>query len=161
MIMNKKYWIGLLLMIVALSGCKQNDWLDWKAQNELWLIENGKREGVITTPTGLQYEVIQSGPSTGYPLRPDEYKMVTITYKGWLINDYTFDSAQSDATYINSFVPGFIEGLKRMKQFDTYRFYIPWNLGYESTGNKVAEGNSSYIPPYSTLIFEVTLEGVN
>lgn len=148
-------------MIVTFSSCKQNDWLDWKAQNELWLIENGKREGVITTPTGLQYEIIQSGPDTGYPLRPDEYKMVTITYKGWLINDYTFDSAQSYATYINSFVPGFIEGLKRMKQFDTYRFYIPWNLGYKSKGNGVAEGNSSYIPPYTTLIFEVTLEGVN
>lgn len=159
--MNKKYWIGLLLMIVTLSGCKQNDWLDWKAQNELWLIENGKREGVITTPTGLQYEIIQSGPDTGYPLRPDDSKVVTISYKGSLINGYQFDESQSYSAYTNSFVSGFTEGLKRMKQFDKYRLYIPWNLGYGSKGNSVAEGNSSYIPPYTTLIFEVTLESVN
>ena len=159
--MNKKHWIGLLLMIVALSGCKQNDWLDWKAQNELWLIENGKKEGVITTPTGLQYEIIQSGPDTGYPLRPDDSKVVTIKYKGSLINGYQFDESQSYTAYTNSFVSGFTEGLKRMKQFDTYILYIPWNLGYGSKGNSVAEGNSSYIPPYTTLIFEVTLESVN
>ncbi len=149
------------MLVAAFSGCKQNDWLDWKTQNELWLIENGKKEGVITTPTGLQYEVIQSGPSTGYPIRPDDYKMVTISYKGWLINGCNFDNAQSLATYITGFKPGFIEGLKRMKQFDTYRFYIPWELGYGSSGNSVAEGNSSYIPPYTTMIFEVTLESVN
>ena len=159
--MKKKYVIGLLLLVAAFSGCKQNDWLDWKAQNELWLIENGKKEGVITTPTGLQYEVIQSGPSTGYPIRPDDSKVVTISYKGSLINGYEFDSSDSYTAYTTAFVDGFIEGLKRMKQFDTYRFYIPWELGYGSKGNSVAEGNSSYIPPYTTLIFEVTLESVN
>ena len=50
--------ILLLLCVVALSSCQQNDWLDWKVQNELWLVQNAQADGVITTPTGLQYKCI-------------------------------------------------------------------------------------------------------
>lgn len=163
--MNKVHILSALLLAVVFTGCKQDNWLDWKAQNELWLIENGKRDGVITTSTGLQYEVVTSGPSTGYDLRPDDAKIVTISYSGHLINGCYFEGSKTSkvttATYLSGYIEGFIEGLKRMKQFDTYRLYIPYELGYGSTGNSVAEGNSSYIPPYSTLIFEVTLQRVN
>jgi len=156
--MNKKYWIGLLLMVVALSGCKQDNWLDWKAQNELWLIENGKREGVITTPTGLQYKCIQQGWEKSP--RPDDAKVVTIKYTGKMINGYQFAADESYTAYVTSFVPGFIEGLKKMNQFGVYEFYIPYQLGYKTSGTGT-EGNSSYIPPYTTLIFYVELKSVN
>ena len=156
--MNKKYWIGLLLMIVTFSSCKQNDWLDWKAQNELWLIENGKREGVITTPTGLQYKCIQQGWEKSP--RPDDAKIVTIKYTGKMINGYQFDANDSYTAYVTSFVSGFSEGLKKMNQFGVYEFYIPSGLGYGASGTGT-EGNSSYIPPYTTLIFHVELKSVN
>ena len=55
-----------------------------------------------------------------------------------------------------AFVPGFTEGLKLMKEFGTYEFYIPYELGYGVKGAGT-EGTSSHIPPYSTLIFRVEL----
>lgn len=159
--MNKHILIIFTLFVALLSSCKQDDWLDWKAQNELWLLENAKRDSVVTSPTGLQYKCIHRGPNTGYPIKPDDTKMVTISYQGWLINGYCFDTQDSYPSYITTFTLGFQEGLKRMQFGDIYEFYIPYYLGYKSSGNQVAEGNSSHIPPYSTLIFRVQLLGVN
>lgn len=103
--------LSLLCIILLISSCKQNDWLDWKAQNELWLIQNAQQEGVITTPTGLQYKCIEPGfPSYA---RPDDAKMVTISYAGKLINGYEFDANENYTGYVSSFVPGFSEGLKK------------------------------------------------
>ena len=41
-----------------LSSCKENNWMDWKAQNDLWLAQNAKQDSVVTTSTGLQYKII-------------------------------------------------------------------------------------------------------
>ena len=142
--------LSLLCIILLISSCKQNDWLDWKVQNELWLIQNAQQEGVITTPTGLQYKCIE----------PDDAKMVTISYAGKLINGYEFDANENYTGYVSSFVPGFSEGLKKMEQFGTYELYIPYDLGYGEDGAGT-EGTSSHIPPYSTLIFRVELHKVN
>ena len=68
--------LSLILVIILVSGCKQNDWLDWKTQNEMWLQQNAQREGVQTTPTGLQYKCIFAGHESS--ARPDDAKMVTI-----------------------------------------------------------------------------------
>jgi FKBP-type peptidyl-prolyl cis-trans isomerase len=57
---------------------------------------------------------------------------------------------------VSSLVEGFAEGLKKMSEFDTYEFYIPYNLGYGIAGSGT-EGTTSHIPPYSTLIFRVYL----
>ena len=70
--------LSLLCIILLIGSCKQNDWLDWKAQNELWLIQNAQQEGVITTPTGLQYKCIEPGEPNF--ARPDNAKMVKISY---------------------------------------------------------------------------------
>lgn len=149
---------ALFCMIMLVSGCKQNNWLDWKAQNELWLETNKQKEGVITTPTGLQYKCIFAGHASS--ARPDDAKMVTISYVGQLINGYEFDSAENYAGYVNSFVPGFTEGLKKMHEFGIFEFYIPYNLAYGKEGVGT-EGTSSHIPPYSTLIFQVELKAIN
>ena len=152
--MKTKIIIVLLLGLVALSSCKQNDWLDWKTQNELWLINNAKDPEVHTTPTGLQYKCIVPGePNTP---RVDDAKMVTINYSGKLINGHEFDANEKYSDYVNVFVPGFTEGLKLMKEFGIYEFYIPYELGYGIT-EKGTEGTKSHIPPYSTLIFRVEL----
>lgn len=152
--MKTKTIIVLLLGLVALSGCKQNDWLDWKTQNELWLINNAKNPEVHTTHTGLQYKCIEPGePNTP---RVDDAKMVTIKYSGKLINGYEFDANNNYRESVDLFVPGFTEGLKLMKEFGIYEFYIPYDLGYGIT-EKGTEGTKSHIPPYSTLIFRVEL----
>ncbi len=156
--MKKKHLIGLLLLTAVLGGCRQNDWLDWKAQNELWLLDNAKKEGVVTTPTGFQYKCIQQGnPSSA---KPDDSKIVTINYRGTLINGYQFDAQDNSVGYVTDYVSGFIEGLKKMHELGTFEFFIPYDLGYGTSGRGV-EGSSSFIPPYSTLIFEVTLKAVN
>jgi FKBP-type peptidyl-prolyl cis-trans isomerase len=148
---------SLLLIAVLICGCKQENWLDWKLQNELWLQNNAKQEGVITTPTGLQYKCIEKGPGGG--ARPDEAKTVTIDYEGKMINGYIFDSAEAYSSTVSSFVDGFAEGLKKMNKWDEYEFYIPYDLGYGASGVGT-EGTSSFIPPYSTLIFRVHLSSV-
>lgn len=156
--MKKNKIILLLVCLVAFCSCKQNDWLDWKAQNELWLIQNAQQEGVITTPTGLQYRCIEPGlPNYA---RPDDAKMVTISYAGELINGYEFDASENYSGYVSSFVPGFSEGLKKMEKYGIYELYIPYSLGYGVKGAGT-EGTSSHIPPYSTLIFTVELHDVN
>lgn len=145
---------SLLILLILVNSCKQNEWLDWKTQNELWLQQNAERKDVITTPTGLQYKCIEQGWE--YSARPDDAKLVTIKYRGRFINGYEFDSNESYTGYVSSFVPGFAEGLKKMNEFGKFEFYIPYDLGYgkEGSGN---EGTSNHIPPYSTLIFEVEL----
>ena len=156
----------LLLIATLVCSCKQENWADWKVQNELWLINNAKKEGVTTTPTGLQYKCIEKGiPSS---TRPDAAKSVTITYTGTLINGYEFDSTFDTeenkhiptSMYVSNVVAGFAEGLKKMNQFGEYEFYIPYHLGY-GTESKGIEGSTGFIPPYSTLIFRVYLASVN
>lgn len=159
MIMKTLKILGVLCVVLLLSSCKQDDWLDWKTQNELWLAENAKRAGVITTPTGLQYKCIYRPIPDNPEARPDNAKMVDVTYTGKLINDYPFNSAESALLYVKDLVPGFTEGLKKMTTHDTYEFYIPYQLGYGKEGVGT-EGTSSHIPPYSTLIFRVTLNGI-
>lgn len=149
---------ALLCVILLVCSCKQNDWLDWKIENELWLVRNAEKEGVVTTPTGLQYKCIEQGH--GASARPDDAKLVTITYTGHLINGHEFDSADRYMGYVSSFVPGFKEGLKKMYEFGIYEFYIPYDLGYGEKGSG-NEGTDNHIPPYSTLIFRVQLDAVN
>lgn len=148
----------LLLIATLVCSCKQENWADWKVQNELWLANNAKQEGVITTPTGLQYKCIEKGWEKSP--RPDDAKIVTITYTGTLINKYEFDSNSNVNLSVSEVVAGFAEGLKKMNQFSEYEFYIPYQLGYGAEGKGV-EGASSFIPPYSTLIFRVYLASVN
>ena len=147
--------IVFLLTLTTLISCKPNDWFDWKTQNEIWLQENAKKEGVKTTASGLQYKCIVEGisHSSGHV---DDAKIVTINYTGKLINGCVFDASNNYSEYVSAFVPGFIEGLKQMKEFGIYEFYIPYDLAYGQEGAGT-EGTSSHIPPYSTLIFRVEL----
>lgn len=154
--------VSVLCLVLFVSSCKQDDCLDWKAQNELWLQENAKREGVITTPTGLQYKRIFAGPFHNDPnaVRPDNAKMVFVNYSGRLINGYEFSSGDSTTLYVSDLVPGLVEGLKKMTEFAIYEFYIPYQLGYGKENDDNTEGTSNYIPPYSTLIFYVELNDI-
>lgn len=116
-----------------------------------FLEENGKKEGVHTTSSGLQYLVEKEG--TGK--QPKATDNVTVHYTGRLLNGKVFDSSVSrgePATFpLNRVIPGWTEGLQLMKEGAKYVFFIPSDLAYG------AHGAGNDIPPHSTLIFEVEL----
>jgi len=121
------------------------------AEGAAFLENNGKREGVVTTKSGLQYEVLQEGTGRS----PKATDKVRCHYEGTLIDGTVFDSSykrsQPADFGLNQVIPGWTEGVQLMKEGAKYRFYIPYLLGYGE------QGAGSSIPPYSTLIFDVEL----
>ena len=116
-----------------------------------FLAKNAKKEGVISTPRGLQYEVLKEGQ--GPKPTPDD--RVTVHYHGTLIDGTVFDSTIKDdkpaSFFLGEVIPGWIEGVQLMTEGSKYRFYIPYHLAY-------GEGSPSpAVKPYSALIFEIEL----
>ena len=122
-----------------------------KAEGEKFLAENGKKEGVETLKSGLQYEVLREGNGK----KPKATDQVKCHYEGTLINGQVFDSSykrNEPAVFpLNQVIPGWTEGLQLMQEGAKYRFYIPYILAYGESG----AGGS--IPPFATLIFDVEL----
>ncbi len=125
-----------------------------KSDGERFLSENAKKEGVVTTKSGLQYTVLREG--TGR--QPKATDSVRCHYEGFLIDGTVFDSSVQrgePATFgLQQVIAGWTEGLQLMKEGAKYRFFIPYLLGYGPSG----AGQS--IPPYATLIFDVELLNV-
>lgn len=126
-----------------------------RAEGESFLADNGKKENVLTTPSGLQY-VIEKEGTGAQPTAEDE---VTVHYTGKLLDGKVFDSSVNrgePATFpLNRVIPGWTEGVQLMKEGAKYTFFIPSDLAYG------AQGVPGAIPPHSTLIFEVELIKVN
>lgn len=125
------------------------------AAGQAFLAENGAREGVMTTESGLQYEVIKEGTGA----QPALTDRVETHYHGTLINGSVFDSSVErgePATFgVNQVIKGWQEGIPLMKEGAKYKFYIPQELAYGM------QAPSPKIPAGSTLIFEVELLKVN
>ncbi len=126
---------------------------DTKEQGEKFLEENKLKEGVITTESGLQYEVLKMGNGK----KPAATDRVKVHYHGTLIDGTVFDSSvdrgEPIAFGLNQVIAGWTEGVQLMPVGSKFRFYIPQHLGY-------GERQAGSIPPYSTLIFEVELLGI-
>jgi len=129
-----------------------------KAQDNLdagakFLEENGKREGVVTTDSGLQYEVLVAGDGA----KPTLTDTVRTHYQGTLIDGKIFDSSiargQPISFPLNGVISGWTEALQLMPVGSKWRLFIPPELAY---GNRAAGD----IPPNSTLIFDVELLGI-
>ncbi len=120
-------------------------------EGRVFLQNNGSRPGVITTKSGLQYEVLN--PGTGR--KPKATDKVRCHYEGTLINGQIFDSSykrNEPAVFgLNQVIAGWTEGVQLMSEGAKYRFYIPYLLGYGESGA------GDMIPPYATLIFDVEL----
>ncbi|ABI39875.1 peptidylprolyl isomerase, FKBP-type [Shewanella sp. MR-4] len=120
-----------------------------------FLAQNKTQEGVKTTASGLQYQVLKQGTGTVHPKASDT---VTVHYHGTLIDGTVFDSSvergEPIAFPLNRVIPGWTEGVQLMVEGDKYRFFIPSELAYgnRSTG-KIGGG--------SVLIFDVELLKVN
>lgn len=123
------------------------------AAGKKFLEENKLKEGVITTESGLQYEVIKMGKGA----KPTATDKVKVHYHGTLTDGTVFDSSVERGEPItfalNQVIPGWTEGVQLMPVGSKFRFYVPQELGYGAR-------QAGSIPPYSTLIFEVELLGI-
>ena len=122
-----------------------------KSEGEKYLSENAKKEGVVTLPSGLQYQVLKEGNGKS----PKATDKVVCHYEGMLIDGTMFDSSVQSgepATFtLNGVIAGWTEGLQLMKEGAKYRFFIPYQLGYGE------RGAGASIPPFATLVFDVEL----
>ena len=115
-----------------------------------FLAENAKKEGVVTTPSGLQYKVLVNGSGP----KPVDGDNVTTHYTGKLIDGTIFDSSvqrgEPTSFGVNQVIAGWTEALKLMTPGSKWELYIPYNLAY-------GERDMGTIKPYSCLIFEIEL----
>ena len=120
-----------------------------------YLAENGAKEGVITTESGLQYEVIVSGDGA----KPTTADQVTVHYHGMLTDGTVFDSSVDrgePATFgVTQVIKGWTEALQLMSVGDKWKLTIPSGLAYGD------QGAGGMIGPGATLVFEVELIGIN
>ena len=117
---------------------------------EKFLAENGKKPGVVTTASGLEYQVLTPGSGES-PKATDE---VTVNYRGTLLDGTEFDSSykrgQPASFVLGRVIPGWTEGLQLMKPGAKYQLFVPPQLAYDMHARPG-------IPPGSLLIFEVEL----
>ena len=122
-----------------------------KAAGEAFLAENGKKDGVVTLPSGLQYQVLKEGNGK----KPSATEQVVCHYEGTLIDGTVFDSSyqrNQPATFgLNQVIAGWTEGVQLMQEGAKYRFFIPYNLAYGE------RGAGAQIPPFAALVFDVEL----
>ncbi len=123
-------------------------------EGEKFLAENAQKEGVKTTPSGLQYKILREG--NGPVATPKDE--VEVKYEGRLINGTVFDSSYTRTPQTTKFKPtqvikGWTEALTMMPEGSMWELYIPYSLAY-------GERATGYIPPYSTLIFQLELDKV-
>jgi FKBP-type peptidyl-prolyl cis-trans isomerase len=123
----------------------------YKVAGEKFLADNGKKPGVVTTASGLQYQVIKEGDGA----HPSAESTVKVHYHGTTIEGIVFDSSVERGEPIefplNQVIPGWTEGVQLMSKGAKYKFFIPQELAYGSSSP------TPVITPYSCLVFEVEL----
>ncbi|WP_309044967.1 FKBP-type peptidyl-prolyl cis-trans isomerase [Marinobacter sediminicola] len=121
---------------------------------DTFLAENAERDGIETTESGLQYEILEEGNG----VKPGATDMVQVHYTGELLSGEVFDSSRErgePVTFgLNQVIPGWTEGLQLMSEGARYKLYIPSDLAY-------GPGGSRAIGPNETLVFDVELLAIN
>jgi hypothetical protein len=141
-----RLWIGVAAVALAAGG------LAWAGQQGVapspaaFLTQNAHADGVVTTESGLQYKILSEGTGAS----PTGADVALVGYKGTLLDGTVFDENPQAAMPVDGVVPGFSEGLQKMKKGGKYRLWIPPQLGY---GDQAA----GPIPAGSVLVFDVTL----
>lgn len=155
-----KLWIGIGLLAAVGIGAA---WLSTKAAvvaaqtPDEYLVDNGKRAGVVTLPSGLQYEVLKEGNGP----KPTPADLTLVNYEGKLAKTgEVFDASErhgGPATLpVTGLIPGWTEGVQLMKQGSKYRFWMPPRLAYGDAG----AGPNGEIPPNAVLVFDLELLAV-
>ena len=141
-----RLWVGVALVALAAGG------LAWAGQRGVepspatYLAQNARADGVVTTDSGLQYKVLEEGQGAS----PSTSDVALVGYKGTLLDGTVFDQNPQTAMPVDGVVPGFSEGLQKMKKGGKYRLWIPPQLGY-------GEQAAGPIPANSVLVFDVEL----
>ena len=153
-----------------MTGCKENNWTEWKVQNELWLQRNLEQDSMVkVTASGLQYKILADPTPTD--AKPSRTSYVTCDYTLTLINGNKLEGGHGTFA-LSSVISGFAEGCCLIHNNGDIRIYIPYALGYDedkvsdndtynAVGNEGTEGTHSYIPPYSTLIYDIHICSVS
>ncbi len=131
----------------------KSQYQDSIAAGDAFMAENAKREGVVTLPSGLQYEIIRAGNGA----IPTDTDQVKVHYHGTLINGTVFDSSvdrgEPAVFGVTQVIPGWTEALQLMPVGSKWRLYVPYDLAYGAT-------DRGTIKPFSNLIFDVELLGI-
>lgn len=141
-----RLWVGIAVVALAAGG------LAWAGQQGVasspaaFLSQNAGADGVVTTESGLQYKVLAEGTGAS----PTTTDVALVGYKGTLLDGTVFDENPQAPMPIDGVVPGFSEGLQKMKKGGKYRLWIPPQLGY-------GDADNGPIPGGSVLVFDVTL----
>ncbi|WP_353205546.1 FKBP-type peptidyl-prolyl cis-trans isomerase [Sphingomonas sp.] len=146
-------WIGIALAVVAAAALAMQTPID---PTTAFLATNARAKGVLTTPSGLQYQVLTPGKGVG----PTDEDIALINYEGRLVDGTVFDKSQQPTpipvvasnpeTGRQGVISGFSEALKLMSKGAKYRVWIKPSLGY-------GEKDQGVIPPHSTLVFDLEL----
>lgn len=130
----------------------QEEYAEEKEKNEAFMDDNSQKEGVLHLSDGVQYKVLKEGKGA----IPTIANSVKVKYEGRLINGEVFDSSVNQPDGVTTFPPlsnlikGMQVALTKMPVGSEWEIYIPWHVGYGANGQRG-------IPPFSTLIFKVTL----
>lgn len=151
-----KILLPLIILVLAIFFIYQT-WSNYQvskqnlALGQAFMSDNAQRPEIMTTQSGLQYEVLQAGTGNRHPTTDSK---VEVHYEGRLLDGTVFDSSyqrnQSIRFALNQVIKGWQEGVQLMVEGEKARFYIPANLAYGKSG-------ASAIPPSATLIFDVEL----
>lgn len=149
--MTRRLLLGLAAAL-ALAACANPDSAGSAAEAKAFMAANAKKEGVTTLPSGVQYEIVRSGPAEG--LKPDANDEVKVHYEGKLADGEVFDSSYERgvpaAMPLQALIPAWIEVLQLMRPGDEWIITVPPEMGYGESGQ-------GPIPPNSVLIFRIEL----
>ncbi|HAF42670.1 MAG TPA: peptidylprolyl isomerase [Sphingobium sp.] len=141
-----RLWVGIAAVALAAGGLAWAGQQGVAASPAAFLSQNAGEDGVVTTESGLQYKVLEEGTGAS----PTTSDVALVGYKGALLDGTVFDENPQAPMPIDGVVPGFSEGLQKMKKGGKYRLWIPPQLGY-------GDADNGPIPGGSVLVFDVTL----
>ncbi|MFV0391578.1 MAG: FKBP-type peptidyl-prolyl cis-trans isomerase [Paludibacteraceae bacterium] len=145
--------VAILSVTLLTVSCEKSDsYIDWKVMNDNWYESHKTDAGFTVTQSGLSYR--RTSPPAGESERkPNAADAVWVDYTGKYIDGTEFDSGTSSIFYLSgsgSIITGLAEGILQMRRGETFEFYIPHTIAY-------GDEQQGLIPPYSTLIFTITL----
>ncbi len=149
-----RIWYANIFIVIAFGlqfQAEAQGATDNRAEGEAFLAQNAERDGVVTLPSGLQYQVLAEGDGA----TPRRRSTVVVHYRGTLVDGTPFDSSLSRGEparfRVNQVIRGWTEALQLMRVGDKWRLFIPADLAYGD------QGVGALILPGSALIFEVQL----
>lgn len=152
-----RYWAGIILLVAfafALAWFGTKDIRAEYASNEQFLADNAEMDGVTTTESGLQIQVIRGGEGPS----PTDNDVALVAYKGTFRDGTVFDENENAPFPITGVIPGFSEALKLMQRGGQYRIWIPSDLGYGPDDRTNPQTGEVLMPGNSLLIFDVEMK---